>query len=598
MGRSPSEMDAGETGLTVDDTGLTEAERMVEALETAARLEDLRFVSIHSVTSRPGDVDAALDGVFRLRHQRFRLSPPVDWWDEPYTFPDERGFFQNSFVFADPLLADPRFPEMLAPLAALLVDWLAANPREGAAHPHRYAWHDHAAAGRIVIIAFVLREGIRRGLLERPVATALAAGAIEHAEYLLADENYAAQHNHGFASDAALMLAARSLSPAPRVERWAQVAERRFAAVLAHMVDAEEALHLEHSPYYHWIIHGALSRFAAAGLFKGQDLERLTSRMEEAGAWLVAPDGTLPPIGDTPSGQRPSAAASAAAASLSGMRVFRSAGYAVVRDGGSGLIVTAAHHPTAHKHADDGSFCLYERGRPIALDSGNPGYEYDSPEFRYGTSPAAHATICVDGFDWSRESPAYGSGMLAAAERDGLYALLTRNPGAVPGGGAARRVLVYRPGRFLLAIDDVEAGADRQIARYLPLAPDLDARLDGRGGVEISRRGSAVARLIQVSTGAAPPDEATLTRGRRLPEMGGFSFPNPDETQASCDLALIGPGGHPRAYALVLEDTAVAAPVMSWRPAGRLIDVEISGLADSPVAIRVGEDTVELTGAG
>lgn len=594
MGRSPSEMDGAETGLTVSDTGLTEdAECIIEALETAEGLENLRFVSIHSAPRRPGDVDAALEGVFRLRDQRFRLSPPVDWWDEPYRFPDERGFFQNSFVFADPLLADPRFPEVLVALAALLVDWLSTNPRTGGGHPHRYAWHDHAAAGRIVIMAFVLREGIRRGLLERTVATTLAAGVIKHAEYLLADENYAAQNNHGFASDAALMLAARSLSPAPQVERWVQIAERRFAAVLAHMIDADEALHLEHSPYYHWIIHGALSRFAAAGLFEGQDMANLTRRMEEAGAWLVAPDGTLPPIGDTPSGQRPSAA-SAAGASLSGMRVFGRAGYAVVHNGDSALIVTAAHHPTAHKHADDGSFCLYEQSRPIVLDSGNPGYEYDSPEFRYGTSPAAHATICVDGFDWSKESPAYGSGMLAAAERDGVYALLTRNPGAVPGGGAARRVLVYGPGRFLLVVDDVEAGADRQIARYLPLAPDLDASIDGHGGVEISRQGSAVARLIQVSTPGAPPDEVTLTRERRLPEMGGFNFPTPDEPRASCDLALVGPGGHPQAYALVLEDAAGEAPVMSWSASGPLIDVEISGLADSLLVIRVGERSVEL----
>jgi len=590
-------MDEVSNDVTVYDMDADrEADQMVTALESAG-LGAIRFVGVLSASRRPGDIEAALKGRFRIGDQRFRLSPPVDWWLEPYAAPGERGFFQNSFVFADPLLSDPRFPEVLVPLAEIFTDWLAANPRAGAIHPHRYAWHDHAAAGRIVVMAFVLREGVRRQLLSPALAHTLAAGVLEHAAYLLADENYAAQHNHGFASDAALTLAARSLAPAPQTERWAQVAEGRFTAVLAHMIDAEEALHLEHSPYYHWIIHGALSRFAAAGLFEDQDLARLTHRMEEAGAWLVAPDGTLPPLGDTPSGQRPPAAA-AAGASLSGMRVFSRAGYAVVRAGQSALIVTAAHHPTAHKHADDGSFCLYEQSRPIVLDSGNPGYEYDSPEFRYGTSPAAHATICVDGFDWSRENPAYGSGMLAAAERDGLYALLTRNPGAVPGGGVARRVLVYGPGRFLLVIDDVEAGADRQIARNLPLAPDLDASLDGHGGAEISRQGSAVARLIQVPTPGAAPDEMTLTRERRLPEMGGFSFPTPDELQASCDIALVGPGGHPRAYALVLEDTAGEAPFMSWSASGHLIDVEIPGLADLPVAIRIGEDSVELGTAG
>ena len=172
--------------------------------------------------------------------------------------------------------------------------------------------------------------------------------------------------------------------------------------------------------------------------------------MDEFGAWLVAPDGTLPPIGDTPIGQPAYRKSAETSASLSGMHTFWTAGYAVVRKGNSALIVTAAHHPTAHKHADDGSFCLYEDGRAVILDSGDPGHDYESPERRYGTSPAAHAAICVDGFDWAKESPPYGSGIVAAAEQGGLYALLTRNPGAVPDGGTARRVLVYGPGRFLL----------------------------------------------------------------------------------------------------------------------------------------------------
>jgi hypothetical protein len=559
-------MDRGETGLAISDTGLTDdAGRMVESLESAAGLEDLRFVSIHSAPARPGDIDAALEGVFRLRHQRFRLAAPVDWWDEPYTFPDERGFFQNSFVFADPLLADPRFPEVLVPLAALFVDWLAANPREDASHPHRYAWHDHAAAGRIVIMAFVLREGVRHQLLDRETARALAAGTIEHARYLIADENYTWRNNHGFASDAALMLAARSLAPAPQVGPWAEVAERRFAAVLAHMIDGEEAVHLEHSPYYHWIIHGALARFAAAGLFERLDLDDLVQRMERAGAWLVAPDGTLPPLGDTPGGQRPTRAAAALAGSLSGMWVFPRAGYAVVRAGESALFVTAAHHPTAHKHADDGSFCLYEGGRPIVLDSGNPGYEYDSAEFRYGTSPAAHATICVDGFDWARQRSAYGSGIRAWAERDGLYALLTRNPGAVPDGGGAGRVLAYRPGGFLLVVDETETGPEHRLARTVPLAPGLDARLGEQGAVEIARDGSPVARLVQLPPDGAEPDRVELASGVREPEMRGFSFPTPDEPQPSCDIALIGAGGCRRACALLLGDAGEDEARAAWR---------------------------------
>jgi hypothetical protein len=566
---------------------------LVESLADGAEaLTDIRFVSIHSVTAQPGDIEAALAGTFRLRDERFALEPPIDWWDEPYCAPGERGFFQNSFVFADPLLADPRFPEAIPSLAAIFADWLAQNPQTGATHPHLYAWHDHAAAGRLVAMAFVLREGVRRRLFGSEVAETLGAGVLEHAEYLLADENYAAHNNHGFASDAALVLAARSLAPAPQAAAWAKVAESRFEAVLNRMIDVEEGVHLEHSPYYHWVIQSALSRFAAAGLFEGLDLIGLARRMEDSGAWLVAPDGTLPPIGDTPFGQRPPAPASGSGSRL---RVFPAAGYAVVREEDSALFVTAAHHPTAHKHADDGSFCLYENGRPIVLDSGNPGYDYGSPEFGYGTSPAAHATICVDDFDWAKESPPYGSGILDSAEQDGVYALLCRNPGAVPGGGAAKRVLVYNPGCFLVVIDDVEADAGHRLVRSLPLAPGLEATFAAPGTVRISSGGSAVAQLVQLAIADGSMDRAEIVFGQRSPKMGGFAFPSPEKAEPSYDVMLSGPAGHPRAYALLLDGTEESdPPTMTWTELGGKADIGISGLTMSALTIRIGEDSISL----
>lgn len=585
-------MGTGEIDLTASDMGLTDApSRLVDFLEGASRdWTDLPFLSIHSVTPRAGDIEAALDATFRHREERFCLSPPIDWWEEPYTGANERGFFQNSFVFADPLLAHPRFPELIVPLAAIFADWLNANPRSGSAHPHRYAWHDHAAAGRIVAMSFVLREGIRRRLLDRGTCETLALGVQEHARYLLAEENYAAHNNHGFASDAALTIAARNLAPAPEAEAWDEVAERRFAAVLDHMIDRDEALHLEHSPSYHWIIRGALRRFADGGLFEGLDLAGLTGRMEDSGAWLVAPDGTLPPLGDTPMNQRPPRSAAALAAARSGMKVFPSAGYAAVRRGDSALLVSAAHHPTAHKHADDGSFCLYEGGRAIVLDSGNPGYEYESAEFAYGTSPAAHATICVDGFDWAKNAPAYGSGIVAAAESDDLYALLTRNPNAVPGGGAARRVLVYAPARFLLVIDEVEASDSHQLVRHVPLAPGLEATVTEQGNVAIREGGSTLARLAQVRTPDAAPDAVEVARGQDGPELRGVRFISPEEPAPSCDVALSGPAGAPRAFALLFDSHGEPPLEMTWVSTGREVDFSVSGITDSALRVRAGEN--------
>lgn len=573
---------------------------MVDDLEASrAHWGDLKFLSIHSVSPRPGDIEAALDGTFRHHDESFTLSPPVDWWDEPYRGTNERGFFQNSFVFADPLLYDRRFPEVLTPLAAIFADWLAANPQSEPSHPHRYAWHDHAAAGRIVAMAFVLREGTRRGSFDRGIAEALAAGVLEHAAYLLADANYAAHNNHGFASDAALTLAARSLTPAPPTKGWADVAERRFAAVLDHMIDRSEAMHLEHSPSYHWIIRGALARFATGGLFSRFDLTGLTERMEESGAWLIAPDGTLPPLGDTQIGQRPPSSTSVISESRQGMKVFPASGYAVVRTQDSALIITAAHHPTAHKHADDGSFCLYEGGRAIILDSGNPGYEYDSPEFSYGTSPAAHATICVDGFDWTKNAPPYGTGILAAVEQDGVYALLTRNPGAAPGGGAARRVLVYAPARFLLVLDDVDAGGDSRLARHLPLAPGLTAEIDERCNVEISAEDSPVARLIQVLARGAVADNIDIVCGQRKPELQGFRFITPERPLPSTDITLSSSGGEPKAFALLLDSgDTIDLPSMTWNRELDRLDIEVTGITSSALVIHIDEGAVALNFGG
>lgn len=451
------------------------------------------------------------------------------------------------------------------------------------------------------MLAFVLREGIRLRLLNSTLAKVLARGVFEHARYLIDEENYAAHYNHGFASDAALALAARSLSLAAQANTWISVAERRFSAILNHMIDGKEAVHLEHSPYYHLIVQGALSRFATAGLFDGLDLRELVGRMERAGAWFVAPDGCLPPMGDTPFGQRPSATIATASESLAGMRVFSRAGYAVVRDGGSGLFVTAAHHPTAHKHADDGSFCLYECGQPLILDAGDPGHDYESAERRYGTSPAAHATVCVDGFDWVRSAPSYGSGIVASAAPQGLYALLTRNPGAVPGGGGARRALVYAPGRFLLAIDDVEAGPEHELVRSLPVAPGLAARVTPSGRVEIlgEGQGRPVASLIQVSTPGAPPDGVEVVFGRREPEMGGFCFPTPDTIEPRCDVRLRGPAGHPRAFALSMRgDPLGELAAMRWVESGDRVDVEIRGVTESPLRIQIDEDSIGLGSPG
>ena len=128
------------------------------------------------------------------------------------------------------------------------------------------------------------------------------------------------------------------------------------------------------------------------------------------------------------------------------------------------------------------------------------------------------------------------------------------------------------------SIDDVEADADHELVRSLPLAPGLYATLTATGEVELLREGATVARLAQLTMPDAHMDGVEIVFGRRVPEMGGFCFPTPDTIEPRCDIRLCGAAGHPRAFALSMQDTRPGEPpAMSWNASGDRVDVEILG---------------------
>ena len=456
--------------------------------ESASSLGPRRFVGIHSSHPQETDLESAREGLFRLGDGLRELRPPVDWALAPYAEGDEYAFLINCFIFADPVLAAEATDEIRAPLLpALMVlfeDWIEQNPQLDPVHPHKYAWYDHSAAARLVNLAHVLREGTRLGVLTPEQKELLAGSVIEHADYLLAEENYKGGHNHGMFSDAALRLAAETLPFAPESAEWSSVATTRFRQTVENTIETTEGVHLEHSPFYQLVVRGALERFGPSGLLPEDELHALMERMDEATAWMTAPDGTLPPIGDSPAGVKPTNAVQEAAARGTGLRAFPRSGYCMVRDGDSYLFVTAAFHSEGHKHSDDLSFCLYEGRRPFVGDSGNPGYDYASAARRYCVSPAAHSGIEVDGYSWIRDPRGgAGSGLVGAGTFGDTHAILAENPRIAPDDRVARRLFLYRPGRSLAVIDEISALDDEVVERHLQLSPELSATvLSERGG--------------------------------------------------------------------------------------------------------------------
>ena len=93
---------------------------------------------------------------------------------------------------------------------------------------------------------------------------------------------------------------------------------------------------------------------------------------------------------------------------------------------------------------------------PIVNDTGL--YHKDPGEIRdYVVSNRAHSGLVVDGLDLPVADPslAYGSGLTAAGDGDGWYAIEGRNRLLGGQGVAHRRLFLYRPGVALVIVDDL-----------------------------------------------------------------------------------------------------------------------------------------------
>jgi len=591
---------------TISELELSQEERAEElrlAVEqNSRRLEPRAFVGIHASHAKDGDVEAAQEGTYRIGNVRHELRPPVDWSGAPYAQGDEAAFRLNCFFFADPVvLADP--PEELRAslyrsLAALFEDWILQNPRVDPPSPHKYAWYDHATSARTVHLTHLLREGTRLGVLGPDQKEVLARAVIEHVDYLMADENYQPNHNHGLFSDAGLHLAADALSFYPESAEWASLASERFRSTLARTVETSEGVHLEHTPFYQLVMRRALERFGSRGLLPPVELGALLGRMDHATAWMTSPDGTLPTIGDTSAGAEPDPQVKAEVAGCSGLRTFRRSGYAMVRDGGSYLFVTAAFHSQAHKHADDLSYCLYEDGRLLVGDAGNAGYDYEGAARQFCVSPAAHSGIGIDSYTWIEDPRGgAGSGVVASGSLDGTHAVLAENPRIAPDDRVARRLFVYRPGQALAVVDEISAWEDEVVERCIQLSPELSATVLSSGEVEIVRDGTRVAWLAPLEEEGGAPDSVSAVRGRTSPPMGGLFFPVIEQVEACTTVVLSRYGGGMFGYVLSLARDG-DEPTAAWADgglAGPDAELALTGIDESPLVVRLAGDALDLS---
>jgi Heparinase II/III-like protein/Heparinase II/III N-terminus len=465
---------------------------------------------------------AMLGGRFYVYGREARLAPPIDWLADPYKSRTWCYELHTLSWLKEALARHAKGGdvEVLAVARDVVLDWARAHMSSDGVS--EFAWYDMAVGLRAPYVGYVLRACLAEEMLSEDDAELLLETAERHGGELARGGNYSAGNNHGLFQDEGLYLLARLLPALPAAAAWRELAVYRLKTTLRETVSFEDGAHLEHSPAYQLAILDLVARLAT-NVSELPGLPGLLDRMRRTVAWQTTPAGRMAQLGDTDDLPAPRWAR-ATASSLRGMNALLDTGQAFVREGDGYLAVSAAYHSPAHKHSDDTGFILVEKGQVILGDAGRWGYYEDEPDRLYARSAAAHNILAVDGRDFGwREAEPYGSGLIAAGEGAGWYAIVVGNPLLRRQGVEHRRVLLYRPAQALVVVDDVRSSEEHEYVRRFHFGPEVEVEENGQGRVGLVAPGT-----VATMTDLARDAETALDRGQDEPRSG-WAYPGDRE---------------------------------------------------------------------
>jgi hypothetical protein len=204
------------------------------------------------------------------------------------------------------------------------------------------------------------------------------------------------------------------------------------------------------------------------------------------------------------------------------MLVLAKSGLAVVKEPGSFLSVDAGFHERAHKHSDELSFDLFDRGHRVVSDTGM--YQKDPGKIRnFVRSARAHSTLTVDRRDFPRSARyAYGSGLKAAGTGAGWYAIQARNPLLRRQAVLHTRLFLYKPGVALIVVDRVRSPNKHSYDRYFQLGPHVDIQPEDPNELRLEAAGLHASLYSESSVGR---ERRSNVRGSRKP-LAGWTSPS------------------------------------------------------------------------
>ncbi len=468
----------------------------------------------------------------RPEHELWSLKTPISWLADP--FDDRNWRFQlNAWRPLDVLVtahSTTRDDIWLQPLADLMLDW-ASFEATHANDPE--LWNDMGSGLRAAKLAYLISQPGLEEQVGGKRRDALILLARRHLARLR-DRTFIGDSNHGLFQVHGAMALIKTLTDAPEAEGGEAYIEGVFDDLLDRQF-SPEGVHLEHSPGYQHFVLKTLERLRHSGWYESMGhVTDVIDRARYSLRWFVFPDGLLSRIGDSSPVKTPAKWWPRPPGVMG--QLYDKAGYAIIRTtaatpapSSSMLLVTGGHHSNVHKHADDLSFELFERGRLIVVDSGK--YSYSRKAWRdFTDSAAAHNS--VDLIPERLDNGVRASRPVGSA----VHELRTAQWGWVVEGGFERpefgvshhRRFLYRPGEWLVLIDKVARPERAQMTAWLHLAPDLEAAPTEDGW---RFPGGTVTYAVD------QPSERRRYRGQEIPKIqgwmaGGYHHRTPNDALA------------------------------------------------------------------
>ncbi|MHC9035394.1 heparinase II/III family protein [Cobetia marina] len=319
-------------------------------------------------------------------------SPEKDrnWWWQMQALP-----FLDWFSRCHQLLDERELEQHFDFCIAALLQWLKQEPNSEQS-PLR--WHDHASAYRLThltnwLIAVSANEALVKRLLSVESTLKLHEVFSKHVAWLSEEENYSKHTNHGF--DQAMAVFSLGLHAGRKLwQAESELAEKRLIDEVR-FAFTEEGVHKENSPGYHVFMMRRLEKLVRLEQL-GETTVGIEARKIQEGAErfleaITLPDGTLPMVGDTRSGEQ------GRLTEISKGPVvykFLKSGYVVIKglydDKPYYLLFKNCHDSNYHRHDDDLSIYLFYNGSTLLGDGGLGFHKENDPKRKFLRSSYAH----------------------------------------------------------------------------------------------------------------------------------------------------------------------------------------------------------------